>query len=154
MSQKKKHTESALLCTPGLIPINGNRTCSGLKQGCVLDHGSCLFEKTNERRWPATEIFSLVEVNPSEKACMDFQVERNGSVSRVDLEDQHAALGQAIMYTMGGVLLYHARNGVLRDADEETDPEVTQDRVGRRDDQQKERKHTADGSYSRDATWW
>ncbi len=85
---------------------------------------------------------------------MDFQVERNGSVSRVDLEDQHAALGQAIMYTMGGVLLYHARNGVLRDADEETDPEVTQDRVGRRDDQQKERKHTADGSYSRDATWW
>jgi hypothetical protein len=77
----------------------------------ATDHAVCLFEQDGGNTWKVKECFTAVELNMSDTSCEEFHVEDN-SVPSIDLECRHGALGQAMLYTMGSVVLYHARSGI------------------------------------------
>lgn len=101
-------------CTRDVFNDRTKSTSSGLSAPCEIDHGSCIFERKGDN-WEVTDIFSLVELKTSASSCKKFTVEHD-MVTVVDVESRHGAVGQAVLYTMGCVLQYHARNGVLRNA--------------------------------------
>lgn len=101
-------------CTVGLVPEYAVSTSAGVKINCKMDHGSCLLLEQGNKNWRATDVFSVVELKTSKTSCKDFGLTSN-TVVKCDLAAKHGPFGQALAYTLGCVLLYHARNGVLRD---------------------------------------
>lgn len=102
-------------CTPYLVAENASSTissCGLTSAGCRPHHGSWIFEKINDQ-WTATDVFSVVEINESAKSCGTFETNKAGAVINANVRNRHAPLGQAVLYTMGSVLLHHVRNGVL-----------------------------------------
>jgi hypothetical protein len=125
-------------CTRGVVAEHADSTSSELTTTAPsreMYHGSCVFEKMGNG-WTVTDIFAVVELKTSATSCKEFKVVNN-MVAAVDLNSNHGALGQAILYGMGCVLMYHARNGVLRNDDTGTTTAETGQRKRRRRRQQK-----------------
>lgn len=92
----------------------GKSTSGGLESQSQSDHSVCLFEKVGVHRWKVKECFGIIELKMSDTCCDGFKIKGNGAVAAVDLKSNHGALGRVILYTIGSVILYHARNGILR----------------------------------------
>jgi len=89
-------------------------TSSGLKALSRPDHAVCLFQK-NADKWRVSDCLSVVELKMSDKSCEPFSEPFNvlsDGIYEVDLARRHGALGQAIMYNIGCVLLHRARRGI------------------------------------------
>ena len=81
----------------------------------------------------------------SQTSCMPLKVnQHNHRLCTVDLESDHAPLRQAILYTLGGVLLYHARNGALSYVKKTTEETKKQEEA---------KKRATKSSKEREETW-
>lgn len=90
-------------------------TSGGLEAKSQSDHSVCLCERVGLNQWKVKECFGIIELKMSDTCCGAFKVKNgDGAVLSVDLKSIHGALGQEILYTIGSVVLYQARNGVLR----------------------------------------
>jgi hypothetical protein len=96
----------------GYISAN-SRSLAMTSQSTPTDHNVCLFQKRSNK-WTVLDCFSIVELKLSDTTCDDFEMTA-GEVLGVDFFEKHSALGQTILYNLDGVLLYHARRGVLED---------------------------------------
>ncbi len=90
-------------------------SASGPSNDSKPDHAVCLFEKQGIRGWKVRDCFAVVELKTSDTSCAEFEPDAvsDGHIAEPNLKDTHCALGQALLYTLGGVLPFHARRGVL-----------------------------------------
>jgi hypothetical protein len=84
---------------------------SGSNLNSVQDHSICLFQKQGEP-WSVTDCFSPVQLKMSDNNCEAFQTLYTDAY-QVDLAQRHGALGQAIMHSLGSIVLHRAKRGVM-----------------------------------------
>jgi hypothetical protein len=96
------------------VPTAQSTGSTGLKlEALMTDHAVCLFEKTSADDWKVKECFGIIQLKMHDTNCHEFML-HNDVVQGVDLESSHGALSQEVLYTMGSVVLYLARNGIWK----------------------------------------
>jgi hypothetical protein len=104
---------------PGKICLPCQKRGDFMSYESKSKHGLCLFERgigeSSNNTWKVTDCLSLVELTTNEKACADFEPDTwsKGHINSPEQHGVHRALGQALLYTLGGVLPFHARRGIL-----------------------------------------
>jgi hypothetical protein len=105
------HSASSSICT-----MSNNDSIS------PYDHAVCLFEKDVKgmnNTWTVKDCFAVVELKTSDSTCtdgfdLDLNVRQKGHICEPYLDQKrYKALGQALLYTLEGVLPFHARRGIL-----------------------------------------